>query len=148
MFNRVSYADSFRFLLLEPGIRYLKEEALNRRCLDVIFHNLFRQMEMWKYNFSSLPQRGFIYDPGISETEATQMYEVLDCVFAAVFPAYVGIDRENAASHIEDLIRLARREVFDLQSRKGPSIYQLLQFMEKLLEALEKLAEKPVTQAA
>jgi hypothetical protein len=131
-----SYADSFKFMLLAPGIRLLEDTPINFEVVDVIFHNLFRQMEMWRYDFSSLPRHGLVYDPGVSKEEAREVYRILDRVFSEVFPSQAGLGREISALWLEDLIHRARTEVFHFKSNREPSVRQLWVFMKRLFEAL------------
>lgn len=149
MFEYTSYADLFRVMLLQPGIREFKESDGNRNPLDVILHNLFRQMKMWKCDYSSLPQRGLVgYDPGIPESEAKQVYEILDSVFKEVFPTQANLSREDAATYVETVISNVYIEILG-EGTVVPGCKQyLIIFMEKLLEALERLAKKPVAEVA
>jgi hypothetical protein len=142
-----TYVDSFRYLLLQPGIRELKEQEANRNTLEIILQNLYRQVGMWRYDFSSLPQYGMVPDPGIPREEATEVYKVMDVVFADAFPAQSALSREEAAIFMEKLVGDVFLQVRSDRPTAGEGKEQLLAYMEKLLEAFEWLAAKPMTEA-
>lgn len=138
-----SYAYCFKTMLLEPGVVELKEAKGNQHMLEVVLNNFFRQLECWRYDYSSLPHHD---DPGIPESEAKEMYETLDAVFKEVFPTQAGLDRGEAAEYMENVTRNVYSEI----SGKAPDVagckQHLLIFMEKMLEALERLAKKPTAE--
>lgn len=140
-----SYAYCFKTMLLEPGVVELKEVNGNRHMLEVVLNNFFRQMECWRYDYSSLPHHG---DPDIPESEAKEMYEVLDAVFKEVFPTQASLNRADAAVYMEGVIRSVSAEVSGKELAIPGCKQHLLIFMEKLLEALEQLAKKPTAEVA
>lgn len=141
-FSQPSYADSFVHVLLQPGIRELEMPEGNKITLSVVLHNLFRQMEMWKYGFSSLPLlAGWFYDPGVPEKEAREVYAKLDAVFKDVFPAQAALSRQDAADYMEKLVANVYKEACEGSPGVPGDKQHLCMFMERLILALNgKLA--------
>lgn len=139
-FEVSAYREDFSYLLLQPGIRELKEINGNQNTLKVVLENLFRQMEMWRYNHWSFPWRGLVYDPGIPKEEAEEVYAILDTVFRSMFPEEDSSSREKMVLYMEALIRKVLEEVLDKKLKERTP--QLLGFMEKLLEAFTCPAKK------
>lgn len=137
-----SYAYCFKTMLLEPGVVELKEAKGNQHMLEVVLNNFFRQMECWRYDFSSLPHHD---DPGIPESEAKEMYGTLDRVFKEVFPMQANLSRNDAAVYMQEVTRNVLAEVLGKEPVIPGCKQHLLIFMEKLLEAIERPAQKPVT---
>lgn len=136
--NTRSYADDCRIFLLGPGIRELRESKGNRNTLDVVLYNLYRQMEMWKNDYSSLPRRGLEYDPGLPKEEAGEMYKKLDGVFKEVFPSQNSLERKEAAEYMKGMISKVYAEICE----QGPAIpgckQHLTVFLERWLAALDQ----------
>ena len=144
-FDTSTYKDDFRRVILRPGIWELKEASGNLNTLHVVLEQLFRQMDMWRHNYSCGPRQGMIPDPGITKEEAAEVYTLLDTIFADVFPNEDGTNREKMTLFMETLIRDVLDEV---EGKKVKSrTPELLLFMEKLLEAIEWLEKKPKTSA-
>ncbi|MEN9338050.1 MAG: hypothetical protein RIQ41_364 [Candidatus Parcubacteria bacterium] len=95
-------------------------------------------MEQWKYDYSSLPRgsREF-YDPGIDKEEAEEVYQVMDQVFAKVFPHCSGLSRQEAAEQIQALLRTAYDELKCGKFGASTHTQSLISFMKELKESLE-----------
>lgn len=142
--NRFMY--DFCIMNLEPGIRMLRDTtASSNQMLEVVIRNLFRQMEHWRYDFSSLPRNGILgYDPGIPKEEAVEVYDVLDRVFKEVFPSQSHLARPEAAEYIEKLIGGVREEVLLGGSGIPGAKQHLIMFMEQVLAAFKARLSSPL----
>lgn len=132
------YAQDFEVLLLKPFISYLEKKVEDKDHLEILLSNLFRQMECWRYDSSSLPRHSTIfgYDPGVPKEEAEEVYVAMDYAFREVFPAQLRLtSREQMAIFMEGVL-MSVNQVALLGLHQHPGNTELLiLYMKKLGEA-------------
>jgi hypothetical protein len=135
---QTSYPASFRLFILNPGVPALSSPPSHRDTLKVVLANFFRQLEMWRYDYSSLPRRGLSYDPGVPREEASRVYLALDTVFRKIFPELGDLSREDAAVHMETFLRSIYANLRDGGEVAALERGKLVSFMHELDQELEK----------